>query len=202
LGWFERKRKDPEIIALLLKLGVEKNDFKSKEAIASLLKKITEKVQGLKHGEVSFDEEQEAYQAEIRRQNYKMTLSIPLISTPEFKELSGIYKDLVQTFGEPPYKLDIKGEAKEVASLKDLLGLASDGSKKGLSIQRYKGLGEMNPQQLWETTMNPEKRTFLQVTVEDSVKADEMFTVLMGDQVEPRKEFITKHALEVKNLDI
>ena len=87
-------------------------------------------------------------------------------------------------------------------SMTSLVDFIMTTGKKGLSVQRYKGLGEMNPEQLWETTMNPEKRTLLQVRVDDAVIADEIFTTLMGDQVEPRREFIYKNALYASNLDV
>jgi DNA gyrase subunit B len=95
-----------------------------------------------------------------------------------------------------------EGVSQELYGLKEILHFVKTNGRKGMHIQRYKGLGEMNPQQLWETTMDPEKRTLLKVTVEDAVAADEMFTVLMGDQVEPRREFIEEHSRAVRFLDI
>jgi len=103
---------------------------------------------------------------------------------------------------KPLFKLKADGETVPIFTLKELLVRIKEKAKKGMMIQRYKGLGEMNPEQLWETTMDPAQRTLLNVAVEDAVKADEMFTVLMGDAVEPRREFIEKHAKEVTNLDI
>ncbi|NQT76018.1 MAG: DNA topoisomerase (ATP-hydrolyzing) subunit B [Candidatus Omnitrophica bacterium] len=100
------------------------------------------------------------------------------------------------------FNMDSEEDVKSLDTLKECLDYVREVAKKGLHIQRYKGLGEMNPTQLWETTMDPETRTLLKVTMEDVVEANEMFTVLMGDQVEPRKAFIDKYALEVRNLDI
>ena len=101
-----------------------------------------------------------------------------------------------------PFHLERNGERETLASLRELVSRVYEIAKKGLNIQRYKGLGEMNPRQLWETTMNPDGRRLLEVTVEDGARADELFTILMGDAVEPRRQFIETYALEARNLDI
>ena len=93
-------------------------------------------------------------------------------------------------------------EEAEVADRQEFLEYFFARAKKGQYIQRYKGLGEMNPEQLWETTMDPDKRVLLQVKIEDTYEAEQIFTVLMGDQVEPRREFIEANALNVSNLDV
>lgn len=123
--------------------------------------------------------------------------------TPQFGEIRNLLGQ-VSVIGEPPYRDQSEDSSEPIilSSTKALVDHIITLGKKGLTIQRYKGLGEMNPEQLWETTMNPEKRTLLQVGVEDAVVADEIFTTLMGDQVEPRRDFIYQNALHVSNLDI
>jgi DNA gyrase subunit B len=119
----------------------------------------------------------------------------------EFQRAAELYRALGQ-INQPPFVIGENSAQVEAGSRDELLDYILTAAKKDLHIQRYKGLGEMNPEQLWETTMNPEKRTLLQVRIDDAVETDEIFTVLMGDQVEPRRKFIEENALDVKNLDI
>ena len=127
-----------------------------------------------------------------------------LISSKDFQTCLALSKQFSK-YDNPPFVIygsDKKARPIVLDNKQQLLSYMLEEGKKGIGIQRYKGLGEMNPDQLWETTMNPEKRTLLQVKIEDVVETDEIFTILMGDEVEPRREFIQNNALEVSTLDI
>ncbi len=131
----------------------------------------------------------------------RVRLDWELVSTAEYRAMAQ-NKQALEALGALEFELVRGGERESYASLDETLERLYAGAKKGLSVQRYKGLGEMNAEQLWETTMDPEKRRLLQVRIEDEVGADQIFTILMGDKVEPRRKFIEANALNVKNLDV
>ncbi|MFH0925008.1 MAG: DNA topoisomerase (ATP-hydrolyzing) subunit B [bacterium] len=138
----------------------------------------------------------------INNGEVKHTLvDMEFLISPEIRKLSLLLTD-VQDVGKPPYIFKTEEREERIVSFSELIEKVLDHGRSGMYIQRYKGLGEMNPDQLWETTMNPDKRSLLAIKIEDMVGADEIFTLLMGDNVEPRKAFIQENALEVKNLDI
>ncbi|MGY9107571.1 MAG: DNA gyrase subunit B, partial [Alphaproteobacteria bacterium] len=129
------------------------------------------------------------------------TIDQVLIHTPEARRLDAMSTHLQETYAQP-LKLRRKDTEITIQSPSELLeGIFATG-RKGLTVQRYKGLGEMNPDQLWETTLDPEVRTLLRVEVKDAIEADEIFSTLMGEVVEPRRDFIQQNALKVVNLDV
>ncbi|MGE3497316.1 MAG: DNA gyrase subunit B [Candidatus Binatia bacterium] len=154
---------------------------------------------------VADDSEHGSVRLVIRaRQNgsaQEMVVDAPFCASPEFSELQRLATDL-RAAGSPPFTIGNGEKAANAPTLGAAVAEILSHARKGLDIQRYKGLGEMNPDQLWATTMNPETRTLLQVRIEDAYEADEIFSTLMGDEVEPRRKFIEDNALAVKNLDI
>jgi DNA gyrase subunit B len=137
----------------------------------------------------------------VGREFVEMRIDRELLGGSDFQALVRLDQALAD-FKTPPHRLEGKDRHWDFASLEDLVAFILEEGQKGITIQRFKGLGEMNPDQLWETTMDPEKRTLLKVNIEDAVAADEIFTILMGDKVEPRREFIQSNVLELNELDI
>jgi len=152
--------------------------------------------------ELSPDEEHGLWEIETTATGgVKVKMDWDLASHVEFQKAVEIYKALEERL-TAPFIIGENGSKETVETREKLLERVLTTAKKDLTIQRYKGLGEMNPEQLWETTMNPEKRTLLQVKIDDAVETDQIFTILMGDAVEPRRRFIEDNALDVKNLDV
>ncbi|HEV8592049.1 MAG TPA: DNA topoisomerase (ATP-hydrolyzing) subunit B [Pyrinomonadaceae bacterium] len=152
--------------------------------------------------ELSHDDEHGLWEVVITYPNGQTVhVDWNLASYVEFQKSVELMRSLVNDL-PGPFVVGENGKSDSIDSRLELLERVTNMAKKDLTIQRYKGLGEMNPEQLWETTMDPEKRTMLQVRIEDAIETDGIFTVLMGDQVEPRRKFIEDNALDVKNLDV
>jgi DNA gyrase subunit B len=209
------KSSDARISATFAEAGLDETVLASRaelEALVEVVKPLLATRYG-ELGEASFDiepdDEHSAFRIRVARGRAGVkrdtVLGFDLINAPEFAEIRAVSAELGK-LARPPYTLTAKdakdGSERRVDTYEDVARGIEELGRKGLQIQRYKGLGEMNAEQLWETTMDPDRRTLLQVRIDDSVEADQVFTVLMGDLVEPRRDFIENNALSVRNLDI
>ena len=200
---FEKRGLDRKILELLLDNGiVSKESLRQEELLRDLLASCNRAHLGGVRLEP--DEEHHAWALVITsgsRDAGEMRLDWDLLGGSDFQALVRLSRGL-QDFHHPPHLLEGKERTWEFPSLEEMVAFILEEGQKGINIQRFKGLGEMNPEQLWETTMDPETRTLLKVNVEDAVAADEIFTILMGDKVEPRRDFIQNNVLELNELDI
>lgn len=200
----ERRGYPREAIRVLLQQGVSRpEDFEDKGRLMFLHKAL--RGEGMEVGKITADEEHNLFefslQGKINGRTLERKINRDLVESVEYRNVMKLYQSIAG-LESPPFIIHYKETKRTIGSKGELLSYITAIGKEGLSMQRYKGLGEMNPGQLWETTMNPEGRSLLQVKVEDAVVADEIFTVLMGDQVEERRRFIQQNALQVENLDI
>jgi DNA gyrase subunit B len=196
-----RRLREPQLVELLARSDLEKKaDFDDKKALDRLLKAI-EKARLDIEGKIAFDEEHSLYELHIANDPGPRKINWALASTPEYKRLRALVHAIAE-FDRPPFTVTRNGDKVVKEKAADVLSYVLEDAKKEFTITRFKGLGEMNPDQLWETTMNAETRTLLKVRLEDAVAAEEIFTTLMGENVENRRKFIEENALEVVNLDI
>ncbi len=190
------------IIEILTRHGVEDKNFLKDEEKIKLLRDAIEAL-GYVIEDPHWSEERNVFELNIL-QPKPLKIGRGFIYSANYQKCVQASKNIIP-HDLPPFEV-ISGEDDskrvKIETIRELLNHLIEEGKKGINVQRYKGLGEMNPDQLWETTMHPEKRTLLQVKIEDALDADEIFTILMGDQVEPRREFIQNNALEVGALDI
>ncbi len=202
----KRRDFDTDLLFLLIKNGVTDKFFlENADNFTALSKALSEA--GYTPGEVEFNEESQIHEMDVRGgEDNHLVLRVgrDILATMDYQRMLKEYEK-VKSFDTPPFAImskQVDAKARhEFDSMEDLYEFIMQEAKKGISIQRYKGLGEMNADQLWETTMNPEKRIMLKVDIADAEKADDIFTLLMGEEVEPRRNFIQKHALEVSSLD-
>jgi DNA gyrase subunit B len=204
----ENRGFDPVVVETMIKADVQDKAFLQDRDNMFLLKEKIEN-KGYLTQALSWNEENEMFELIVRstdQNNYQQTVTISrnLIYSSDYQKCLLLNKKL-EADDNPPFEIytnDRDDAAVVMEDKRQLLQYLIEDGKKGINIQRYKGLGEMNPEQLWQTTMHPDKRNLLRVTVEDAVESDEIFTILMGDEVEPRRDFIQSNALEVSMLDI
>ena len=210
LGVFERKNMERLVLKAFVLEGLDASSLSSRDEVAAIVARVYKRL-GEKHPEImpvtmeiEKDEEESKYYIDVRSRRDGLTrrtiIDFDLTESPSYGEIAAINQK-IKSVGEPPFIVDTDEGPVEIASPTALVNRIMEQGRKKVSIQRYKGLGEMNPEQLWDTTMRPDNRRLLQVTVEDAVQANEIFSTLMGDQVEPRREFIERNALNVINLD-
>jgi DNA gyrase subunit B len=211
----DKRRKSGQVAATLVQMGgVPRGTLKDEARAARLLERLLAKLRSqgeaaaAVEGAVEWDEEQEAHRLVVslgshplRPDRASCVITPALLGSAEYRELEAAGSAL-KALGNPPFTIRAEGDTLSADTWTGLYDQVMALAKKGLAIQRYKGLGEMNAEQLWETTMNPESRTLYKVEVQDALAAEQIFTTLMGDAVEPRRQFIETHALEVTNLDI
>src|SRR4051794_441855 len=198
----ERRLRDPRVVEILANVELRIDHKAEFQEEANLKPVFDELVKlGLKP-QMRKDEEHSSYAVVFHDQtNAERPIGLQLAAQPEYKRFRALARS-ISRFNEPPFVV-IKNEHRDTqASWVELLNYVKNEGKKDASVQRYKGLGEMNAEQLAETTMNPEKRTLLQVRLEDAVESEEIFSTLMGEDVESRRKFIEDNALDVKNLDV
>jgi DNA gyrase subunit B len=197
----ERKLRDPKLVDLIARAALEKKtDFADKKTVEKLLKAI-EKEKLEFEAKLEFDEEHSLYQIVLSNGHGDRYINWELAANPEYKRLLSLTRQLAG-LNNPPFTISHNGDHVEMKTAPEVLAYILEDAKKGFAITRFKGLGEMNPSQLWETTMNADTRTLLKVRLEDAVAADQIFTTLMGEDVEERRKFIQENALDVVNLDV
>jgi DNA gyrase subunit B len=195
-----RRLREPGLVELLSESGLEKKtDFEDKKALEKFLKEV-DKAKLKLEGTIVFDEEHSLHEIQFGPP-HSQKINWALASTAEYKRLRSLAK-LVDEFNKPPFVVTNNGTKVTKEKARDVLNYVVEDAKKDFTITRFKGLGEMNAEQLWDTTMNADTRTLLQVKLEDAVAAEDIFTTLMGENVEARRKFIEENALEVVNLDI
>jgi DNA gyrase subunit B len=203
LNRFEKRGLAREALRLILKKGlVSKEGLRHEERLQELAAAL--KNSGKWVARLEADEEHQCWALILSapgREFAEMRIDRELLGGSDFQALVRLDQAL-EDFKTPPHRLEGKDRYWDFPSLENLVAFILEEGQKGITIQRFKGLGEMNPEQLWETTMDPENRTLLKVNIEDAVAADEIFTILMGDKVEPRREFIQSNVLELNELDI